>query len=308
MTRILLLASLTVWKLASQASDAPITASILGQVYDASASSVLVFTGTPGTARAIRKTPVVAGAQCTYTGSAALWFCVAPDGHVSVLQSDGSSVRALDVPVGPAALAISGSGSALALWYPDLYRLYLVTASNLAIRLLTPSAPVAELLAVSDDGALVLARGDDACAWLMATEGAPRCVQSSGGKVAGAFTAGNGVLLAYRQSGQIYLAQAGDYATQLLAGPADGVVEPVAALGVGTQAFVADRGAGVIRVIDLSTNSMRTMRAAAPPTQFLPLSKGLYLTTSFSSGSLALLETGSATRIVAATLDTGGGQ
>src|SRR6516165_9902439 len=115
MTRILLLASLTVWKLASQASDAPITASILGQVYDASASSVLVFTGTPGTARAIRKTPVVAGAQCTYTGSAALWFCVAPDGHVSVLQSDGSSVRALDVPVGPAALAISGSGSALAL-------------------------------------------------------------------------------------------------------------------------------------------------------------------------------------------------
>ncbi len=306
--KTILLLSITAWTLGAQTRDASITVSALGQVYDASVQSLLVFTGTPGTARATLKTQVAPGGQCAYGGPAAQWFCISAEGQVSISALDGSSPRALDVPPGPSALIVSASGSALALWYADLHRLYLVTAAGSAVRVMQSTAPVAQLLAVSDDGALVLARGDDACAWLLAPDDTPLCLQNGDGDVAGAFAPGRRLLLAYRQSGKIYMARAGDSTAQLLAGPDDGIVEPVAVLAVGSHAFVADRGAGVIHAIDLESGSIRAIRSPAPPSQFLPIGRGLYLTTGLASGSLILLQTGPAARIAAATLAAGGGQ
>jgi hypothetical protein len=305
--RTLLILSLTAWTAGAQSRDASITISTLGQVYDAAAGSILVFTGTPGTARVTVNTQGMPDGQCKYGGLSAQWFCVSADGQVSVSASDGSSRRTLDVPPGPSALIVSGSGSALALWYSDLHQLYLVAADS-TVRMMQPTAPVAELLAVSDDGVLVLARGDDTCAWLLSPDNAPHCLQNGDGDVAGAFAPGQRVLLAYRQSGNVYVARPGDTAAQLLASPADGIVEPVAVLAAGSHAFVADRGAGVIRAIHLETGTIRAIPSPAPPTQFIPIGKELYLTTGFASGSLILLETGVAARVAAATLDPRGGQ
>ncbi|MGA7237768.1 MAG: hypothetical protein WBY44_18925 [Bryobacteraceae bacterium] len=306
--RTILLLSLTLWTLGGQTRDASIAISALGQVYDASAASLLVFTGTPGTARVTVKTHAAPDGRCIYGGPAAQWFCVSAEGQVSVSASDGSSSRALDVPAGPSALIVSGSGSALALWYADLHQLYVVTGAGSTVRMMQPTAPVAQLLAVSDDGALALARGDDACAWLLAPDETPRCVQNGDGDVTGAFAPERRVLLAYRQSGKVYVARAGDSTAQLIAGPADGIVEPVAVLAAGSHAYVADRGAGVIHAIDLETGTIRAIPSPAQPSQFLPVGRELYLTTGLASGSLILLETGPAARIAAATLAGGGAQ
>lgn len=306
--KTILLLILTAWTLGAQTREASIMASALGQVYDASVQSLLVFTGTPGTARTTVKTQAGPGGQCAFGGPAAQWFCISAEGQVSISALDGSSPRAIDVPAGPSALIVSGSGSAMALWYADLDRLYLVTAAGSAVRMIQPTAPVAELLAVSDDGARVLARGHDACAWLLAPDDTPRCLQNQKGAVAGAFAPGQQVLFAYRHSAEVYVAQAPDYAARLLAGPADGIVDPVAVLAADSHAYVADRRASVIRAIDLETGTIRAIRSPAPPSQFLPIGRGLYLTTGLASGSLILLETGPAARIAAATLDSGGAQ
>jgi hypothetical protein len=295
------------WALSAQ-TRGPVALPLLGQAYDPSAGAVLVFTGTPGTARVFLKPLPLDGGQCTYAAAPAIWFCTGADGQVSAIPADGSAPRAIEVPFAPDSLTVSRSGSAALLWYAGLRQAYLVTAAGSAIRMVEPSAPVTEVLAVRDDATMFLARGDDGCAWLLPIDDMPRCVQVGDGAVAGAFTDRGSLLLAYRANAEVYLARAGAYIAELLVGPGDGIVQPVAVVGTDRYVLVADRGAALIQAIDLETRAIRAMPSPAAPSQFLPLGGGLYLTTTFDSGNLIMVETGASPRVLATAVDTGGGQ
>jgi hypothetical protein len=300
---------LTLLPLAAQNSGTAVTTSVLGRVYDRSVGSLLLFTGTPGTARVRFDGAPMAGGRCVYPAAAAVWFCVSPEGVVSVAATADSSPTPLDVPAAPDSLAVSGSGKSVALWYASLDRLYVLTGAGAPLQVLQPAAPVSELLAVSDDGAMVLARGGDGCAWLLAAGDMSRCVLCADGEIAAAFGPGPAALVASQSNAEVYLLQAaGSYAPQLLAGPGDGIVEPAALLFADGRAFVADRGASAIQVIDPGTGGLRVLPSLAPPSRFLPVGGRLYLTTPLASGNLILLETGPVPRLVAAAAETGGGQ
>jgi hypothetical protein len=299
---------LTLLPLAAQSPGTVVTTPVLGRVYDASAGSVLLFTGTPGTARVRFDGTPMAGGRCVYPAAAAVWFCVSPEGVVSVAAAVDASPTALDVPAAPDSLIVSGSGKSVALWYANPGQLYVLTGAGAPIQVFQPAAPVSELLAVSEDGAMVLARGGDGCAWLLGFGDMPRCVLCADGEIAAAFGPGPGALVASESRAEVYLLRAGTYAPELLAGPGDGIVDPAALLLAGGQAFVADRGASAIQAIDLGTGGLRALPSPAPPSQFLPVGGGLYLTTPLASGNLILLETGPAPLLVAAAAETGGGQ
>ena len=282
--------------LAAQTSGISISPTILGQVYDSSAGSLLVFTGTPGTARASIRNQ---SATCAYAPTP--WLCVSLDGTVSAASSP------VDVPAHPDSLAASSSGGAVALWYANSGSLYVVTG-DAAVHMFAPHAPVAEVVAVSDDGAQVLAHGQDGCAWLLASDAPARCLQHGEGALAAAFGGRQDVLLAYRGSREVYRVRAGADTAELLAGPRDGIGDPAAVLLDGPRAFVADSASGMIHAFDLDSGVRRDLSSPAAPSQFLPLGHGLYLTTPLASGSLILLETGQTPRLVAASLETGGAQ
>jgi hypothetical protein len=288
----------------AQTSGIAITATALGQVYDSTAGSLLVFTGTPGAARAVKRQDP----RWMCAAAPAPWLCVSPDGVVSAASSPDSSPVTLDLPAGPDSLAVGASGGAVALWYAGPGRLYVVTGATAPIRMVAPAAPVAEVVAVSDDGAQVLAHGQDGCAWLLGFDSLARCLQHGEGALAAAFGDHQDVLLAYRGSREVYRVGAGADTAQLLAGPRDGIADPAAVLLDGTRAFVADQAAGSVHTFELDTGVRRDLTSPAGPSQFLPLGHGLYLTTPLASGSLILLEAGPAPRLVAAAMENGGVQ
>jgi hypothetical protein len=299
---------LSLLPLAAQNSGTIVTTPVLGRVYDVSAGSLLFFTGTPGTARVRFDGTGMPGGRCVYPAAAAVWLCVSPEGVVSVAASADASPTPLDVPAAPDSVIVSGSGKSVALWYANLNQLYVLTGAGAPLQVFQPAAPVAELLAVSDDGAMVLARGGDGCAWLLESGNMSRCVLCADGEMAAAFGPGAAALVASKSRAEVYLLRAGTYAPEFLAGPGDGIVEPAALLFARGQAFVADRGASAIQVIDPGTGGLRALPSLAPPSQFLPVGGGLYLTTPLASGNLILLETGPAPRLVAAAAESGGGQ
>jgi hypothetical protein len=231
----------------------------------------------------------------------ARWLCIGENGEVSV-AADGERVWVLDVPPRPTSYRMSTEGNAFALWYPELGQMIAVTGAVPRLRFHAVAPQISVLLALSDDGALVLAKSEDGCVWLFGASTHPTCVLWADDIVTAGFS--QNVFALARSNGEVYVFRPAAYAAELLVTSEQGIRRPVAVQVTSRNVYVADADTGAIHEISRETLQIRSFESPAPPSQLVPAGRGLYLATELASGSLVLLETSGEPRLVLAALES----
>lgn len=248
---------------AGQDGSARINGPVLGYVWEPEAQGVRAVLGMPGAAMLGPRLDFGASLHRAAIAQEAGYVLASagPEGQVWLYRNLGGEVlRAplAEAPAAPELILLSPAGSAAALVYGPAEPVAVVTGLPGAPEVRRAILPAgARLWAVSDDGGSLLISvpaGEAEAIHLLDPEGGLHLLLSTGETAAAAFLAGTGeAVIADRSRDQVYWVR-GAGAILPLAGPADGISEPIA-VSVSRdhrRVFVANRATATVAALDLA--------------------------------------------------------
>ena len=210
-----------------------------------------------------------------------------------------SSATIHGVAPGPDQIAFSSLGRAAALYYKHADRIQVLTglagAPRTAAELYLSAGQSPSALAISDDGRVALAGIAGTVFWITADGEVP--LLDGLVKIASIALAGHDAIVSDFHHNRIYRIRdiTGDAETQVLAGPDQGIAQPVA-VAVSRdnhRAFVANYKSGAVTILDLRGEAAPAKIACAcKPTGLNPLAGDSFRLTEPSSRPIWVLDAG----------------
>lgn len=275
------------------------TGAVLGYVYDPGLSQLRPLIGVPGAASLDSALAAFSTLTLASGRSYGLGQATATDAFGVVNWATGQIVSQplTDSIQSPDTVAFSPSGTAAVLFSASSHQVQVWTnlpdAPSLSATLDVPVAPVASL-AVSDDGAAVLAglAGEIPSLQLLGSQS--RTVASGGSYPAAQFLSGShDAVYVDGNANQLLLLTDGASAGTTLASDADGIADP-AAIGVSNdniKVIVANRQTPAVTVTDLNAHTTITLSCDRAPSEVSRLAApGVFRLNSAAKQGLTLLD------------------